>query len=89
MSTANENFEQEGTEKTETRGEALSRKIWTAPLGAEILGEDGDDDFDDLPCGRCHGEGFLLVCVDDMCHGLGYCMHGDGEIVCPSCKGDA
>lgn len=41
-----------------------------------------------VPCPRCHGEGWLLVCPDDMCHGLGECMHGDGEVVCPDCKGN-
>ena len=53
--------------------------------------EDQDDhdyyDAEDAYCLRCDNRGFILVCVDDMCHGLGHCMHGDGEIVCPDCKG--
>lgn len=39
-------------------------------------------------CNRCFGEGFIVVCVDDMCRGAGECMHGDGEIVCPDCHGE-
>ncbi len=42
-----------------------------------------DDDY----CQRCDGEGFILVCWDDICQGQGYCMHGDGEIICPECHG--
>ncbi len=39
-------------------------------------------------CHRCHGEGFILTCIDDICRGAGECMHGDGEDVCPVCNGD-
>ena len=39
-------------------------------------------------CHTCGGEGFILVCIDDLCHGVGYCIHGDGEDVCPDCHGD-
>lgn len=39
-------------------------------------------------CSTCWGEGFIVTCVDDMCRGVGECMHGDGEIVCPECGGD-
>jgi len=46
---------------------------------------DGADD--DGYCYRCDNAGFIIVCVDDMCRGAGECMHGDGEIVCPECKG--
>jgi hypothetical protein len=55
--------------------------------------EDEDPDFEpewsafDDGCQRCGGEGFIVVCIDDMCRGAGECMHGDGEIVCPDCKG--
>lgn len=38
-------------------------------------------------CQRCGGEGFIVVCIDDMCRGAGECMHGDGEIACPDCGG--
>ena len=55
------------------------------------LDEDEDPNFEPDcgygPCSRCDGEGFILVCPDDVSHGAGECMHGDGEIVCPECKG--
>lgn len=38
-------------------------------------------------CQRCDGEGTVLVCVDDLCHAQGVCMHGDGEALCPECQG--
>jgi hypothetical protein len=49
--------------------------------------EDEPDDFypddDDGSCARCGGDGWILTCCDDMCHGLGYCIHGDGMEMCP------
>lgn len=51
----------------------------------ERFGEDDDGGY----CFRCDNQGFIIVCVDDMCRGAGECMHGDGEIVCPDCKGDS
>lgn len=43
---------------------------------------------EDNYCNRCDGEGIILVCWDDICHGLGYCIHGDGEVICPECEGE-
>lgn len=53
--------------------------------------EDEDPDFepDCIGCSRCGGAGTIIVCIDDMCQGAGECIHGDGEIVCPECGGDA
>ena len=45
---------------------------------------DGEDGY----CHHCGGEGFILTCIDDLCHGQGYCMHGDGEEICPHCNGE-
>ena len=42
---------------------------------------------DDGLCDRCNGEGEIMVCCDDICHGLGECIHGDGYAACPTCKG--
>jgi hypothetical protein len=39
-------------------------------------------------CHHCGGEGFILTCVDDLCHGQGWCMHGDGEVTCMFCQGE-
>jgi len=48
---------------------------------------DQDEPYPD--CQRCSNTGFILVCPDDMCRGLGECIHGDGEILCPDCKGES
>jgi len=51
--------------------------------------QDDDDDFEDYGgCNRCGGQGFIVICIDDMCRGAGECMHGDGEIICPDCQGE-
>jgi hypothetical protein len=50
--------------------------------------EQDDDDFGSYDgCNTCGGEGFIVVCIDDMCRGAGECMHGDGEAPCPECGG--
>jgi len=51
---------------------------------------EGDDDFDDDEpgyCDACDEFGMYVICVDDLCHSGSGCMHGDGEILCPYCKG--
>jgi len=37
-------------------------------------------------CGTCHGDGEIVGCIDDICHGKGRCIH-DGNDTCPSCRG--
>lgn len=33
---------------------------------------------------RCDGSGEYVICIDDMCHGSGECIHGDdGYALCP------
>lgn len=57
----------------------------------ENNGWEEDDDYWPDGCGGCNtcgGEGFIVVCIDDMCRGAGECMHGDGEIPCPDCGGE-
>lgn len=51
--------------------------------------DETDDGFDDdsYVCTRCDGEGLVMICIDDMCHGAGECFHGDGYATCPRCKG--
>ena len=48
---------------------------------------DEDLDYEDTVdgCWKCGGQGFTVVCVDDICRGLGYCIHGDGEEPCSEC----
>ena len=37
---------------------------------------------------RCDGSGFYVRCIDDICRGVGECIHGDGMAMCP-CEGDS
>jgi hypothetical protein len=56
--------------------------------GMSTFDNEPDDyypDDDDGYCDECGGEGWILTCVDDMCHGAGYCIHGDGMEMC-SCN---
>lgn len=39
-------------------------------------------------CQTCMGEGIIITCCDDICVGGGYCIHGDGEEICPDCDGE-
>ncbi len=49
--------------------------------------EPGEDDEEYWGgCYLCGGAGFIVTCCDDICHGLGYCMHGDGNDNCPACN---
>jgi len=45
------------------------------------------DDEDDNWCPTCNCRGFIITCPDDLCHGGDHCIHGDGEEICPDCKG--
>jgi hypothetical protein len=41
-----------------------------------------------VSCPDCWGAGWGVVCCDDLCRGVGYCIHGDnGEAACPYCHG--
>lgn len=39
-------------------------------------------------CLTCGGDGVIITCCDDICVGIGHCIHGDGEEVCPDCGGE-
>jgi hypothetical protein len=39
-------------------------------------------------CEECGGTGVIITCCDDMCVGGDHCIHGDGEMMCPTCEGD-
>lgn len=54
----------------------------------ENNGWEEDDDYWPVGCNTCGGEGYIVVCIDDMCRGAGECFHGDGEIPCPDCEGE-
>lgn len=40
-----------------------------------------------VTCWGCGGEGNEILCCDDLCHGQGWCMHGDNA-ACRECGGD-
>ena len=46
-----------------------------------------DEEFEPEMCAECLGCGMVVTCFDDMCVALGYCIHGDGEEICPECGG--
>lgn len=62
-------------------------KSQSSATSSEEIDESYDDGLGGY-CWRCGGDGFILTCWDDLCHGAGYCMHGDGEEVCPECGGE-
>lgn len=55
----------------------------------ELYGDDDEPwgDPEDDYCYTCHCRGYLTVCCDDLCHGAGECIHGDGDVMCPDCQG--
>lgn len=50
------------------------------------------DEGDDEPmrrnegCYECGGRGWKIVCIDDLCHGQDYCIHGDPPVPCRNCN---
>lgn len=54
--------------------------------------EDDYDDYDEpgAGCYECGGRGYVVRCIDDMCHGQDECIHGDPPTPCRVCnpKGD-
>ncbi len=48
---------------------------------------DIDYNDDHVSCYNCNGSGEVMACPDDMCRGLGECIHGDGMDMCPTCEG--
>jgi hypothetical protein len=74
-----------------------ARARWHLELG--YYPDDGDRELDErddddgeylghVTCWKCGGEGIDLFCIDDLCHGVGYCIHGDGQRPCPNCHGE-
>lgn len=66
--------------------ELVARQEWMA--GADLGEPDDDDDGEYLghvPCWNCD-EGTVVACMDDLCHGQGWCMHGDNR-PCHVCRG--
>lgn len=52
--------------------------------------DDVEDDPDDRYCYRCDNSGWIVTCCDDLCRSGTpgeSCIHGDGDQLCPECKG--
>jgi len=54
---------------------------------AAILFDCGDGTEDDDYCPTCDNKGYIITCCDDLCANSDHCIHGDGESMCPTCKG--
>lgn len=55
-----------------------------------VVDEHDDEYCDDSEgdyCCECGGDGWIVTCCDDICHGVGYCIHGDGMQMC-ACNDD-
>lgn len=57
------------------------------PFVAEVDDYDDFEEAQDRYCYNCGGQGYLVVCPDDLCHGRDECIHGDPPVICPVCKG--
>jgi hypothetical protein len=73
------------TPTTDATGAANGSRVQDVVLPPE---DDWDCDFGETECcPECNGEGFVVVCCDDLCHARGSCMHGDGNAMCGNCMG--
>lgn len=47
-----------------------------------------DEDFDcrERSCYECGGRGYVVTCIDDLCHGQEECIHGDPPTPCRVCN---
>jgi hypothetical protein len=53
------------------------------------INDDYDDDYDtglDRYCYECGGRGYVVRCIDDLCHGQDECIHGDPPTPCRACN---
>jgi len=49
---------------------------------------DYDDPHDNSGCYECGGRGWMVRCIDDLCHGNDECIHGDPPSPCRTCNAD-
>lgn len=57
------------------------------PLNGYRIPEDFDEyEDDEHNCCTCGGRGYMITCIDDLCHGQDECMHGDPPSPCRECN---
>lgn len=54
---------------------------------ATDLREEVEDEWESDSCPNCEGEGWIMICPDDMCRGMQECVHTDGYRICRACRG--
>jgi hypothetical protein len=58
-------------------------------IGYATGDQDDDGEYgDNSGCCECGGRGWVVRCIDDLCHGQDECMHGDPPTRCWSCNRD-
>lgn len=64
--------------------------VWTGYSERDDEDVFGDDDGYGGGCFECGGRGWIVRCIDDLCHGQDECIHGDPPSPCMNCnpKGD-
>ena len=72
-------------------GDAVAPWVPPSELDWQWEQAEWDDDGgylgDLITCWGCGGEGNEIMCCDDLCHGQGWCMHGDNR-ACRQCGGE-
>jgi len=56
------------------------------PEYEDLDDSDYDDSYDGGGCYNCGGRGWIVLCIDDLCHGMDECIHGDPPDPCPVCN---
>lgn len=49
-------------------------------------GWEEDYESEDSGCYECGGRGYVVRCIDDLCHGQDECIHGDPPTPCFVCN---
>jgi hypothetical protein len=58
------------------------------PLDDEQPTREEWEDFESRGCWNCGGRGWMVTCIDDLCHGQDECIHGDPPTPCRVCNKD-
>lgn len=66
------------------RYEVGGENPWQDPREIEGVTDTSVEPINWIECANCHGSGWVVGCIDDICHARGVCMH-DGNDPCPEC----